>query len=123
MSLETMEPTPTWDEKAHEDVLAPFRSLRDRLTIHVWGGDWCPDCRKQLPAFAAALDAAEVPEDAVHEHAVDRDKEGDLVASYGVEYIPTVVVELDGEEVARFVESADRPIAATLSEELSTLTE
>jgi len=119
MTLETMQPTPTWDAAAHEDLLEPFRSLGDRITIHVWGGDWCSDCRRQLPAFAAALSAAEVPESAIHQHAVDRDKQGPLVEAYDVEYIPTVVVELDGAEVARFVESADRPIAAELADDLS----
>ncbi len=119
MSLETMEPEQPWDAAAHEDLLAPFRSLRDRLTVHVWGGDWCPDCRRQLPEFAAALDAAGVPDAAVEQHAVDREKGGDLVAEYGVEFVPTVVVELDGEEVARFVESGERPIAAELAAELA----
>lgn len=123
MTLETMEPEQPWDAAAHEDLLAPFRSFRDRLTVHVWGGDWCPDCRRQLPEFAAALDAADVPDAAVEQHAVDREKEGDLVAEYGVEFVPTVVVELDGEEVARFVESGERPIAAALAAELAAATE
>jgi len=123
MSLETMAPTPTWDPDAHEDTVETFRALRDRITVHVWGGDWCPDCRSQLPDVAAALSAAEVPDDAVHEHPVDRQKEGELVAAYDVEYVPTVVVELDGEVAARFVESADRPIAATLADSLAERTE
>lgn len=123
MSLETMAPTPTWDAAAHEETVETFESLRDRITVHVWGGDWCPDCRSQLPDFAAALSAAEVPDDAVHQHALDRDKEGDLVDEYDVEYIPTVVVEVDGEAVARFVESADRPIAETLADRLAERTE
>jgi thioredoxin 1 len=121
MGMETMAPTPTWDAAAHEETVATFERLRDEITVHVWGGDWCPDCRSQLPDFAAALAAADVPDDAVHQHALDRDKEGDLVAEYGIEFIPTVVVERDGEELARFVESADRPIAAALAEQLSSV--
>jgi thioredoxin 1 len=54
---------------------------------------------------------------------VDRQKEGELVAAYDVEYVPTVVVEVDGETVARFVESADRPIAVTLADRLAERTE
>jgi thioredoxin 1 len=119
MSLSTMEPTPTWDADAHADVVETFAAHRDRITVHVWGGDWCPDCRQQLPDFAAALRAAEIPDGAVHEHAVDRDKDGDLVDPYDVTHIPTVVVEVDGEEVARFVESGPQPIAETLADQLA----
>ena len=41
------------------------------------------------------------------------------VEEYGIELIPTVIVERDDEEVARFVESEDRPIAEYLAAELS----
>jgi len=40
------------------------------------------------------------------------------VEEYGIEYIPTVVVEHGGEEVARFVESEAVPIAVYLGKEL-----
>lgn len=123
MSLETMQPTPTWDPAAHESAVETFETLRDRITVHVWGGDWCPDCRSQLPDFAAALSAAEVPEAAVHRHPVDREKEGELVEAYDIEYVPTVVVEVDGDAVARFVESANRPIAETLADRLAEATD
>jgi len=123
VTLETMTPAGAWDAEAHEDVLAPFRADRDRITVHVWGGDWCPDCRRQLPEFAAALSAAGVPESSIHVHAVDREKRGDLVSTYDVEYVPTVVLELDGEEVARFVETGDRPIAAELASALAARTD
>jgi thiol-disulfide isomerase/thioredoxin len=92
------------------------------LTFRVWGGDWCGDCRAQLPAFAAALAAAGVPADRVHEYpvekAADGSKTGPAVEAYGVDRIPTVVVERDGEEVARFVEAADEPVAAYLAARL-----
>ncbi len=40
------------------DVLTRYA---DEFVSKIWGGDWCKDCRTQLPDFAAALDAAEVP--------------------------------------------------------------
>jgi len=118
MSLDTMQPTPTWDPDAHERTVETFADLADELSITVWGGDWCSDCRAVLPDFGAALDAAGVPDDAVSEIAVDRDKQGPGVEEYDVEYIPTIVVERDGEEVVRFVESEGQPAAAYLAEQL-----
>jgi thiol-disulfide isomerase/thioredoxin len=112
-----MRSTDEWE--GSEDV--PMALGDAELAYLVWGADWCGDCRAQLPAFAAALSAAGVPDERIHRFAVDGDKMGEGVDAYGVEYIPTVVVERDGEEVARFVESADEPIATVLAERLATL--
>jgi len=118
--LETMRPNPAWSADAHEDAVEAL--AEEGLVFRVWGGDWCGDCRGQLPDFGAALDAAGVPDDRVHHYPVEKaddgSKIGPLVEEYGIERIPTVVVERDGEEVARYVENEDRPIAAYLASRL-----
>jgi thiol-disulfide isomerase/thioredoxin len=119
MTLESMAPADAWD--GDDDVLEPLG--RDGLTYLVWGADWCGDCREQLPAFAAALDAAGVPADRIEQFPVDDDKRGEGVDEYGVEFIPTVVVERDGEEIARFVEAEPEGIAAYLAERIAELDE
>lgn len=126
MTLETMRPNPTWDATAHEAELEPFRQHTDELTIHVWGGDWCGDCRAVLPDLGAAFDAAGIPDERIHEYPVEKreggSKEGENVEEYGIEYIPTIVVEKEGEgeggEVARFVEKESIPAVAFLAEQL-----
>lgn len=123
MSLETMEPTPTWDADSYADTVATFADLADEITVKVWGGDWCKDCRAQLPDFAAALDAAGIPEERIDDIAVDQDKQGPGVEEYGVEFIPTIVIERDGEELARYVENEDRPAAVYLAERLREATQ
>lgn len=117
MALETMAPNPVWDADAHEDTVSILRD-HDVVTYTIWGGDWCKDCRSQLPDFGAALDAAGVEDDRIEHVAVDRDKQGPGVEEYDIEYIPTIVVERDGEEIARFVESEELPPAAYLAEQL-----
>ena len=126
MSLETMQPNPTWDAASYEDAVATLEAHNDDLVYKVWGGDWCKDCRKLLPDFGAALEAAGVPDDNIEEIAVDQDKQGPGVEAYDIEYIPTIVVERvsdgtdedDGEEVVRFVEKEDLPPAIWLAEQL-----
>ncbi|SIR88766.1 TlpA family protein disulfide reductase [Natronorubrum thiooxidans] len=119
MSLETMQPNPTWDAASYEAAVDTLTAHNDELVYTVWGGDWCKDCRKLLPDLGAALEAAEVPDERIEEIALDQDKQGPGVEEYDIEYIPTVVVETDdGEEVTRFVESEDLPPAVWLAEQL-----
>jgi len=121
MTLETMSPNPVWTASAYEDTVETLRE-HDEVRYKVWGGDWCKDCRAQLPDFAAALDAADVPEERIEHFRVEKDddesKVGPGVEEYGIEFIPTVVVERDGEELFRYVESADVPPAVYVAEHL-----
>lgn len=118
-ALDTMESDQGAGHDAPPEVVEALAD--DDLRFKVWGGDWCPDCTDQLPRFAAILDEAAVPEDRVDQYPVEKvdgEKEGPGMDEYDVEYIPTVVVLRRGEEVARFVESADEPIAESLAGEL-----
>ena len=113
MPLDTMTPDPVWDADANAATVATLAD-HDDLRYLVWGGDWCPDCRQLLPPFAAALAAAEVPDERVEQFPVETEdgrKVGPGVEEYGVEFIPTVVIERDGEELFRYVEDEGLPIA------------
>lgn len=132
MELETMRPNPAWDADSYGESVATFAELADDVGIHVWGGDWCKDCRSQLPDFGAALAAADVPDERIHPYPVEKhddgSKSGPKVEGYGIERIPTVVVERAsgenaGEELARFVEEASVPIAVYLAKRLDAVTE
>lgn len=122
MTLETMEPNPVWDSEAHAAAVSVFAERKDQLTIRVWGGDWCPDCRNQLPDFAAGLQAAGIAPRSVHQYPVEKaddgTKIGPRVDEYDIELIPTVVVEVAGEEVARFVEEEPQPVFEFLADQL-----
>lgn len=118
MALATMQADPTWDTTAHAETVEAFERVAEDLTVHIWGGDWCGDCRRELPGLAAALEAAGIPESHIHQYVVDRDKEGELVDTYDVHSIPTVVLEIEGEEIGRFEEREARPAAEFLAEQL-----
>jgi len=121
MTLETLTPDPSFDPETLDPAV--LDALDGDYRFKVWGGDWCIDCKRQLPAFGAALAAAGVPGDRIEAFPVTKGpsgKEGPGVEAYDIELIPTVVVEtVDGEEVARFVEEAETSIAEELAAELS----
>jgi len=116
--METTEPSQTWDAAAHSEVVDAIEAGVGEVTYRVWGADWCGDCRAVLPEFFAALEAAGVPGEEVVVHEVDENKDGEQVEAYDVTLIPTIVVERDGEEVARFEESEDRPAAEYVADRL-----
>jgi thiol-disulfide isomerase/thioredoxin len=122
MTLATMEPNPVWAADAHAEAVGALEAHADKLVYKVWGGDWCKDCRAQLPDFGAALEAANVPEDRIEQYPVEKAEDGSKVGpgvdEYGIEFIPTVVVERDGTEIARFVEEEPVPIAVYLADEI-----
>lgn len=122
MELETMRPNPVWDADSYDDAVTVFESMADDVVVKVWGGDWCGDCRSQLPDFGAALEAAGIEQLEHHpvEKADDGSKVGPGVEEYDIDLIPTVVVEdrETGEELARFVEDAAAPIVVELAEQL-----
>ena len=118
MALDTLDPNPVWVAEAYSDTVDILEAYSDEITYKVWGGDWCKDCQAKLPDFGAALAAAGVPDDRIEEYELDQDKQGPGVDEYGIEFIPTVVIERNGEEVARFVEDEPVPIAVYLADRL-----
>ena len=125
MALDTMQPTSTVD--VDPTVIETFASLASDITIRVWGGDWCGDCQAQLPEFAAVLEQAGIDPSTTQQYAVEKEADGSKVGpkvdAYAIEYIPTVVIEQNGAEIARFVESAPDTIATELANQLSSTTQ
>ena len=118
MKLEVTRPNPAWDADSYEETVETFASLDEDVRFLVWGADWCKDARRELPDFFAALDAAGIAEDRIAIHELDREKDGELVEEYDVQWIATIVVERDGEELARFEESAALPAAQAVAKQL-----
>jgi thiol-disulfide isomerase/thioredoxin len=116
--MKATEPNPTWDAQAHSKIVDAIESGVDEVNYNVWGADWCKDCRSSLPDFFAALEAAGVADEEIAVYEVDQDKNGEGVEEYGVTHIPTIVVEQDDEEIARFEESEGYPPAQYVADRL-----
>ncbi len=126
MPLDTMTPDSGWDPTAHEAALATVRDVADRVRVSIWCGDWCGDCRRLLPPFSAALDALDLPASAVNVYSVEKrpdgSKSGERVDEYDIDRTPTVILEIEGAEVARFEEGrSDGPILESLADQLADL--
>jgi thiol-disulfide isomerase/thioredoxin len=75
--------------------------------IKVFTGDWCPDCRINVPRFFSiimALDDADFGLEII-EVSRDMSDESNLVERMGVMAIPTFIFFKDGEELGRIIEN------------------
>ena len=117
-----MTPAADWSPAAHREAVDALASLGGADRVLIWCDDGCVDCQSIMPDFAAALRAAGIGDDRVVQHAVERlpegRKRGPLVEEYGVERIPTIVVERGEAKIARFVESEPVPAAVYLADRL-----
>ncbi len=86
-----------------------LREVAPGAEVTVYFATWCSDSRREVPRLWSALERAggDVPF-SVEYIAVDREFDaGDVsLAGADLEYVPTFVVDRDGEEVGRIVESA-----------------
>lgn len=109
------------DADVDEEAASRLAEVEPGATIEVYFGPWCPDSRRELSDFWAALERIDdVPFDTEYV-ALDQNFDAGDVSLDGleVEYVPTFVVRRDGEEVGRVVESAPNGIAKDLARLLS----
>lgn len=115
-----MRPDSRWQpNSAEQEAIETLRPRIDELSILVWGADWCGDCKAALPLFAAALERLNIDPEKVTQHEVqkldDGSKAGPQVTEYDIKFIPTIVLERNGQEIARFVESGEDPAIVDLA--------
>ena len=84
----------------------------------VFFGIWYPDCSISVPRFFKIIEVAGIEDRLdISICAVDRLKclPADLVARYGIKFVPTFIFERDGREIGRVVET---PSSLYLEEDL-----
>jgi thiol-disulfide isomerase/thioredoxin len=93
-----------------------LRDLKEPVTIQVFMGTWCEDAQMHVPVLFRALREAANPRITVRVIGMDynmRDRDG-LVARYQVAFSPTFVVEYQGREVGRVIETPQQDAASDL---------
>lgn len=118
---------PAWVEeqtKAQIDSAAAqaLAQVSPGATVTVYFGTWCGDSRREVARLWRALDevGGEVPF-ALRWIALDRDKvePGGRQAGRDILYVPTLIVERDGVEVGRIIETSPQGVEIDLGALLS----
>jgi len=71
-----------------------------KLVLMDFYADWCGPCKMQAPIFEAL---AREYDGKVEFRKVNVDREGDLAAEKGIMVVPTIILEKDGVEAARWM--------------------
>jgi len=76
-----------------------------KLVLMDFYADWCGPCKMQGPIFEAL---AKEYEGKVEFRKVNVDKEGDFAAEKSIMVVPTIILEKDGAEAARWMGVTNR---------------
>jgi thiol-disulfide isomerase/thioredoxin len=87
------------------------------LRIEVLFATWCHDSEREVPRLLKILETAGVESSAVELVALDFNKTEPKgrAALQGLEYTPTFVFSVAGEEIGRIVERPDKSLEASLA--------
>ncbi|MCL1068441.1 thioredoxin family protein [Shewanella olleyana] len=95
--------------QADAATITALKAVTTPTNVVVIIGTWCPDCHRETPRFMRLIEEVANPNITVTYIGVDRSKldpEG-LAANYEFSRIPTFIVEQDGKEIGRIVESPE----------------
>jgi len=102
-----------------QEVIDRLNTLRlnRNFEIIVFAGTWCSDTKILLPKFYKTIDALKHPPK-VTLILVDKEKKSgkEIEKDYGLEYVPTFIVEEHKRETGRIVEVTQKSIEEDLAE-------
>ncbi len=81
--------------------------MQKNISYIIVAGTWCGDSKRQIPRLFKIFDTAEISENQVRMFGVDRTKKSDNpeLEKYMVQFVPTIIVLRNEQEIGRIVES------------------
>jgi thiol-disulfide isomerase/thioredoxin len=97
-------------------MLAEIQSVSPNIRFEIYLGTWCSDSRREVPALYKVMDQLSISKDQIYQVCVDRSKvvPESLMTLKGLEFVPTIVVYENNQEVGRIVEFPNETIEKDL---------
>lgn len=91
------------------NVVGNYKELISSKNIKIVLGTWCSDSRREVPRVIKILDFIDFPEKNLTFINVDRKKKGlnNEVENLDIEYVPTIIVYKNDEELGRIIETPE----------------
>ena len=82
----------------------------------IFGGTWCSDTRRDLPAFLSILHQLKVGSNRYDIWMLDLKKESNYINPklYDIQYVPTILIFKDGKEIGRIIEKPQETLEMDL---------
>jgi thiol-disulfide isomerase/thioredoxin len=89
-----------------EFLIKQIKNRSDNIDIQIFMGTWCIDSRREVPRFLKILDVANFEQKKLQIINVDRQKRSPTheEKNKNIEYVPTFVINKNGNEIGRIVE-------------------
>lgn len=89
-----------------KNVIDSIRANLEDLEIKVFYGEWCPDCRLELPRFISVIKALDTEDIEMEFIELNRNMDDGLGKAYemNVLAVPTFIFLRDGKEIGRIIE-------------------
>lgn len=95
-----------------EDVVEQLQGKLEGKRFLIFLGTWCSDSQREVPHLFKIFDQAGVESSQIEMYAVTNDPENynttpqNYEEGWNIEYVPTIIVLQDGEELGRVIEAS-----------------
>jgi thiol-disulfide isomerase/thioredoxin len=86
------------------------------INFIIFGGTWCSDTKRELPAFLSILHQLSVGSNRYDMWMLDLKKESTYINPklYDIQYVPTILIYKDGKEIGRIIEKPKETLEVDL---------
>ncbi len=92
--------------KPDSNIMVKLRQNLTGINFIIFGGTWCSDTKRELPAFLSILHQLNVGSNQYDIWMLDLKKESTYINPklYDIQYVPTILIYKDGKEIGRIIE-------------------
>lgn len=108
----------------NSNILKNLSEDQKEFKVKIYFGSWCSDSRREVPRFIKIMEAANVYENQLQFHGLDRTKKSPDYQDnkYNIQYVPTFIFYRNGKEIGRIIETPtltlEKDILHILSQEI-----
>lgn len=104
----------------NEEELSAIKVLEGKEVMALFG-TWCHDSEREIPRLLKLLDQAQVQPSELILYGVSRQKDdpAGYAEKYGLRYTPTLIVQDQGQEIARIIERPEGKLAADFAAQVT----
>ncbi len=118
---ELLEKVPEWQSffaaySPDLEIVANLQKVSEEVTVEIFLGTWCPDCRQHVSAYLKLMDMVNNPLIRTTFTGIPRDRSArpPYTEDRNIERVPTFIVFFRNQEIGRIIETPQVSVEADL---------